>query len=123
MNEIGVHVSRQAIRNRLHDAGMRSPRPAIFIPLTPCHIQERFKWAQTPVTWTVDDWSSFVTPRADCASFTLSNSQKKKTSNLNRTKSKFALGLVDAQFYDIFLRRMLSTCSYPNILAGISCNF
>ena len=33
-NTTGVRISTQTIRNRLHDAGLRSRRPAILVPLT-----------------------------------------------------------------------------------------
>ena len=33
-NATGVRISTQTIRNRLHDAGLRSKRPAIRVPLT-----------------------------------------------------------------------------------------
>ena len=33
-NATGVHISTQIIRNRLHDAGLRSRRPAIWVSLT-----------------------------------------------------------------------------------------
>jgi transposase len=45
----GVCVSTQTVRNKLHDAGLRSRRPAIRIPLTQRHIQERLQWAQIHV--------------------------------------------------------------------------
>jgi transposase len=37
-NVTGVRVSTQTVRNRLHDAGLRSRRPTIRIPLTQHHI-------------------------------------------------------------------------------------
>ena len=33
-NATGVRISTQTIINRLHDAGLRSKRPAIWVPLT-----------------------------------------------------------------------------------------
>jgi hypothetical protein len=41
----------------LHDAGLRLRRKAVRIPLTQRHIQECLQWAQTHVTWTVNDWT------------------------------------------------------------------
>ena len=38
-NATGVRISTQTIRNRLHDAGLRSRRPAIRVPLTRYHMQ------------------------------------------------------------------------------------
>ena len=40
-NATGVRISAQTIRNRLHDAGLRSRRPAIRVPLTRYHVQMR----------------------------------------------------------------------------------
>ena len=40
-NATGVRISTQTIRNRLHDAGLRSRRPAIQVPLTRYHVQMR----------------------------------------------------------------------------------
>ncbi|XP_060552764.1 guanylate-binding protein 2-like, partial [Ruditapes philippinarum] len=56
-NVTGVVISTQTVRNRLNDAGLRSRRPAICIPLNQRHIQERLQWAQSHVTWTVNDWT------------------------------------------------------------------
>ena len=40
-NATGVRISTQTIRNRLHDAGLRSRRPAIRVLLTRYHVQMR----------------------------------------------------------------------------------
>ena len=40
----GVRISTQTIRNRLHDAGLRSRRPAIRVPLTRYHV--RLAWTR-----------------------------------------------------------------------------
>ena len=40
-NATGVRISTQTIRNRLHDAGLRSRRPAIRVPLTRYYVQMR----------------------------------------------------------------------------------
>ena len=40
-NATGVRISTQTIRNRLHDAGLRSRRPAIRVSLTRYHVQMR----------------------------------------------------------------------------------
>ena len=45
-NATGVRISTQTIRNRLHDAGLRSRRPAIRVPLTQFHAQMRLAWAR-----------------------------------------------------------------------------
>ena len=54
-NATGVRISTQTIRNRLHDAGLRSRRPAIRVPLTRYHVQMRLAWARDHVTWTQND--------------------------------------------------------------------
>ena len=56
-NATGVRISTQTIRNRLHDTGLRSRRPAIRIPLTRYHVQMRLEWARDHVTWTQNDWA------------------------------------------------------------------
>ena len=56
-NDTGVHISTQTIRNGLHDAGLRSRRPAILVPLTRYHVQMRLAWARDHVTWTQNDWA------------------------------------------------------------------
>ena len=56
-NPTGVRISTQTIRNRLHDAGVRSRRPAIQVPLTRYHMQICLAWARDHVTWTQNDWA------------------------------------------------------------------
>ena len=56
-NATGVRISTQTIRNRLHDAGLRSRRPSIRVPLTRYHVQTRLAWARDHVTWTQNDWT------------------------------------------------------------------
>ena len=58
-NATGVRLSTQTIRNRLHEAGLRSRRPAIRIPLTRPYVQERLEWARDHVTWALNDWNPF----------------------------------------------------------------
>ena len=60
-NATGVPLSTQTIRNRLHEAGLRSRRPAIRIPLTR-HVQERLEWARDHVTWALNDWTPILFP-------------------------------------------------------------
>ena len=59
-NATGVRFSTQTIRNRLHEAGLRSRRPAICIPLTRHHVQERLEWARDHVTWALNDWTPIL---------------------------------------------------------------
>ena len=49
-NATGVRISTQNIRNRLHDTGQRSRRPAIRALLTRYHVQMRLAWARDHVT-------------------------------------------------------------------------
>ena len=56
-NTTGVRISTHTIRNRLHDAGLRSRRPAIRVPLTRYHVQMRLAWAWDHVTGTPNDWA------------------------------------------------------------------
>ena len=67
-NATGVRISTQTIRNWLHDAGLRSRRPAIRVPLTWYHVQMRLAWARAPKSnrtclgYVTD--SCFITTRA-----------------------------------------------------------
>ena len=71
-NATGVHVSSKTIRNRLHDAGLRSTRPAIQVPLTRYHVQMRLAWARDHVTWTQNDWAPVLSTDKSrfCVDFT-----------------------------------------------------
>ena len=71
-NATGVRISTQTIRNRLHDAGPRSRRPAIRVPLTRYHVQMRLAWARDHVTWTQNDWAPvlFTDESRFCVDFT-----------------------------------------------------
>ena len=71
-NATGVRISTQTIRNRLHDAGLRSRRPAIRVPLTRYHMQMRLEWARDHVTWTQNDWAPglFTDESRFCVDFT-----------------------------------------------------
>ena len=71
-NATGVRISTQTIRNRLHDAGLRSRRPAIRVPLTRYHVQMRLARARDHVTWTQNDWAPvlFTDESRFCVDFT-----------------------------------------------------
>ena len=71
-NATGVRLSTQTIRNRLHEACLRSRRPAIRIPLTRHHVQERLEWARDHVTWALNDWTPilFTDESRFCVDFT-----------------------------------------------------
>ena len=71
-NAAGVRISTQTIRNRLHDAGLGSRRPAIRVPLTRYHMQMHLAWAWDHVTWTQNDWAPvlFTDEFRFCVDFT-----------------------------------------------------
>ena len=71
-NATGVRISTQTIRNRLHDAGLRSRRPAIRVPLTRYQVQMRLAWVRDHVTWTQNDWAPvlFTDESRFCVDFT-----------------------------------------------------
>ena len=71
-NATDVRLSTQTIRNRLHEAGLRSRRPAIRIPLTRHHVQELLEWARDHVTWALNDWTLilFTDESRFCVDFT-----------------------------------------------------
>ena len=71
-NATSVRISTQTIRNRLHDAGLRSRRPSIEVPLTRYHVQMRLAWARDHVTWTQNDWAPvpFTNESRFCVDFT-----------------------------------------------------
>ena len=71
-NATGRRISTQTIRNRLHDAGLRSRRPAIRVPLTRYHVQMRLAWARDHVTWIQNDWAPvlFTDESRFCVDFT-----------------------------------------------------
>ena len=71
-NATGVRISTQTIRNRLHDADLRSRRPVIRVPLTRYHVQMRLAWAWDHVTWTQNDWAPvlFTDESRFCVDFT-----------------------------------------------------
>ena len=72
LHEAGERLSTQTIRNRLHEAGGRSRQPAICIPLTRHHVQERLEWARDHVTWALNDWTPilFTDESRFCVDFT-----------------------------------------------------
>ena len=71
-NATGVRISTQTIRNRLHDASLRSRRPAIRVLLTRYHVQMRLAWSRDHVTWTQNDWAPvlFTDESRFCVDFT-----------------------------------------------------
>ena len=72
-NATCVRISTQTIRNRLHDAGLRSRRPTIQVPLTRYNVQKRLAWARDHVTWTQNDWAPvlFTDESRFCVDFSI----------------------------------------------------
>ena len=56
-NGTGVRISTQIVRNRLHEFRLNARRPAIHVPLTRQHVQDRLDFARTYVRWTICDWT------------------------------------------------------------------
>lgn len=56
----GTWVSRQTVRNRLHESGLHARRPVRATPLTNRHRAARLQWARDHVTWTRRQWSSVL---------------------------------------------------------------
>ena len=56
-NGTGVRISTQTVRNTLHEFGLIARRPAICVPLTKQHVQDRLDIASTHVRWTIHDWT------------------------------------------------------------------
>ena len=54
-NETGMRISTQTVRNRLHEFILNAKRPAIRVPLTRQHIQDRLDFAETHVRCTFCD--------------------------------------------------------------------
>uniref|UniRef100_A0A3B1IPN0 Tc1-like transposase DDE domain-containing protein n=1 Tax=Astyanax mexicanus TaxID=7994 RepID=A0A3B1IPN0_ASTMX len=66
----GTQVSRQTIRNRLHQHGLRARRPARVPDHTTRHRHHRLAWAREHLRWTRDQWASVLF--SDESRFTLS---------------------------------------------------
>ncbi|KAJ8370082.1 hypothetical protein SKAU_G00101100 [Synaphobranchus kaupii] len=66
----GTQVSRQTIRNRLHQRGLRARRPARVPDHTTRHRRHRLAWAREHLRWTRDQWASVLF--SDESRFTLS---------------------------------------------------
>ncbi|GFW04259.1 transposable element Tcb2 transposase [Trichonephila clavipes] len=56
----GRRVSRQTIRNRLHEGGLYARRPMVCIPLTPRDRAARRRWAAEHRDWEQHDWSQVL---------------------------------------------------------------
>jgi len=51
-----LDISKQTIRRRLREAGIRKWKAILRPLLTDKHAKERLKWAQAHRHWTIDDW-------------------------------------------------------------------
>ncbi|GFV75627.1 transposable element Tcb2 transposase [Trichonephila clavipes] len=56
----GRRVSRQTVRNRLHEGGLYARRSMVCIPLTPRHRAARRRWAAEHRDWEQHDWSQVL---------------------------------------------------------------
>lgn len=54
-NGSGVRISTQKIRNKLHEFGLSARRPAVRVPMTRQHVQDRLDFARTHVRCTIRD--------------------------------------------------------------------
>ena len=55
-NGTGVHISTQTVRNRLHELGLNTRRPTIYVQLTRQHLQDWLDLTRIHVRWTFRDW-------------------------------------------------------------------
>ena len=71
-NGNGVRNSTQTVRNNLHEFGLNARIPAIRVPLTRQHVQDRFDFARNHVRLTVRDWTPvlFTDESRFCLDFT-----------------------------------------------------
>uniref|UniRef100_A0A673FQF7 Transposase Tc1-like domain-containing protein n=1 Tax=Sinocyclocheilus rhinocerous TaxID=307959 RepID=A0A673FQF7_9TELE len=70
INVRGTRVSRQTIRNCLHQHGLRARRPARVPDHTTRHRRHRLAWAREHLRWTRNQWASVLF--SDESRFTLS---------------------------------------------------
>ena len=71
-NATGVRISTQTVRQRLHEFGLNARRPAIRVPLTQRHVQDRLDFSRIHVRWTIRDWTPvlFTDESRFCLDFT-----------------------------------------------------
>ncbi|KAK7107686.1 hypothetical protein V1264_015566 [Littorina saxatilis] len=55
-----INVSERTIGNRLHDARLRSRRPAVRPLLTQVHRRARLAWSRRHLRWTRRDWAQVL---------------------------------------------------------------
>ena len=56
----GRLVSGSTVRRRLHEGGLYARRPALCVPITPRHRNERFHWARTHFPWSASQSRSVL---------------------------------------------------------------
>lgn len=66
----GANISCSTVRRRLHEAGLRSRRPAVRPVLSAVNRTRRLAWARRHVTWTRQQWGRVLF--SDESRFTLS---------------------------------------------------
>ena len=67
-----MRISTQAVRNRLREFGLNARIPALRVPLTRQHVQDRLDLARIHVRWTIHDWTPvlFTDDSRFCLDFT-----------------------------------------------------
>ena len=67
-----MRISTKTVRNRLHELGLNARIPAIRVPLTRQHVQDRLDLARIHVRWTIRDWTPvlFTDEPRFCLDFT-----------------------------------------------------
>ena len=70
------NISRQTVRNRLHEFGLRSRVAVVCLPLTPAHRQARRAWCRRQQRWTRQQWGRVLF--TDESRFTLTNNDARE---------------------------------------------
>ena len=60
LSRTGTRVSVQAVRNRLHSAGLRAWRPYVEVPLSQRHRHARLAWTRQHRRWTNQQWATVL---------------------------------------------------------------
>lgn len=56
----GTRISRHTVARRLHETGLYARKPAVCIPLNPCHKRERLAWCRQHLPWTSLQWGNVL---------------------------------------------------------------
>ena len=69
---MGLRISTNRVRNRLHEFELNSRRPSIRVPLMRQHMQDRLDFTRTHVRWTIRVWTPvlFTNESRFCLNFT-----------------------------------------------------